>query len=272
MEKINFYKDIDLSLKTISISSTLSLIAKPKDQEKMLENTYNKHFNNPDSEYYQMSKEEIKLVWENKGATSRRYGSLLDDYIGLKLTGSDTDIEMYKLDNDIDSDERLQGLVSSFENFWCVLSKSGDMEFVDREKTLYYRLGDYYIRGRFDALFYNKRTGKWVIIDWKSSKGIDYNNPWEKLLGPAKQFDDCSHVTYTLQGYFYKTALLYSGYLPEGTTEDDIEFLIVQLPGFKIDGNQDFKIHKPAFKYDKEFMDRIFDFAIKKTNLLAQQG
>ena len=265
---IDFNKNIDKNLKTLSISATLALIAKPVDQEKMLENTYNKHFNNPDSQYYHMSKDEIKAVWEAKGAASRQYGSLLDDYIGIKLTGNDSDLEMYKLDNDADNDIRLSGLISSFENFWSVLSRSGDMEFIDREKTVYYQFGDYYIKGRFDALFRNKRTGKWVIIDWKSSKSVDYKNVWEKLLGPAKAYDNCNHVTYTLQGYFYKTALIYSGYLPEETTEDDVEFLIVQLPGFILDEGQDFKIHKPAFKYDKDFMDKIFDFAIKKNSLI----
>ena len=267
METINFYKDIDKSVPTLSISAVLGLIAKPADQERMLENTYNKHYNNPDSEYYHLSKDEIKAIWEEKGSKSRMYGSLLDDYIGIKLTGNDSDLEMYKLDNDVDGDERLKGLISSFENFWNILSRSGDMEFIAREKTIYYKIGDNYIKGRFDALFRNKRTGKWVIIDWKSSKSIDYNNRWEKLLGPAKTFDNCNHITYTMQGFFYKTALI-DGYLPEGTTEDDVEFLIVQLPGFILEGNQDFKIHKPAFKYDKEFMDRIFDFAIKKKQLM----
>ena len=272
MENITFYKDIDKSLKTLSISSTLELIAKPKDQEKMVENTYNKHYNNPDSEYYHMSKDEIKAVWEAKGAASRQYGSLLDDYIGIKLKGTDNDLEMYKLDNDVDGDERLKGLISSFENFWSVLSASGDMEFVEREKTVYYRIGDTYIKGRFDALFRNKRTGKWIIIDWKSSKDIKYNNPWEKLLGPMKMYDNCEHVTYTTQGYFYKTALIYNNYLPEGTTEDDVEFLIVQLPGFNVDGDKNFKIHKPAYKYDKALLDRIFEFAIKKKELMENQN
>ena len=272
MENINFNKEIDRNLKTLSISATLGLIAKPKDQELMLENTYKKHYNNPESEYYHLSKDEIKAIWEAKGASSRQYGSLLDDYIGIKLTGTLEDLEMYKLDNDVDGDERLQGLISSFENFWSILTKSGDMEFVTREKTIYYKIGNTYIKGRFDALFRNKRTGKWVIIDWKSSKSIDYKNVWEKLLGPAKIYDDCNHVTYTMQGYFYKTALIYSDYLPEGTTEDDVEFLIVQLPGFIIEDNQNFKIHKPAFKYDKEFMDRIFEFAIKKNMLLESKN
>ena len=288
---IDFNKKQDLALlPSMSISAALGMIVKPADQEDMLEKTYNKHFNNPESEYYQLSKEQIKEIWEAKGAKSRHYGSLLDDYIGLTITGSENDKELFMLDNDYDGDERLQGLVKSFDTFYARLMQSGDMEFVTREQTVYYRLPnpnydklvgesldfanepknlDYCIKGRFDALFKNKKTGKWVIIDWKSSKSIDTSNRWSKLLGPAKTLDECNYNTYTLQGYFYKTALL-DGYLPEGTTEDDVEFLIVQLPGCAIDGNDYFKIWRPAFKYDKAFMDKFFEFAMKKNELMKK--
>lgn len=277
MKELDFSKNDELnSKKSISISAALGMLAKPADQQQMLDNTYKKHFDNPESEYYHLTKEQIKEIWENKGAKSRQYGSLLDDYIGVRLTGTDSDMEMYKLDNDVEGDERLNGLISSFDSFYERLMQNGEMEFITREQPIYYKLGtnfddeEYCVQGRFDALFRNKKTGKWVIIDWKTSKSIDTSNKWEKLLGPAKNLDACNHNTYTIQGYFYKTALL-NGYLPEGTGEDDVEFLIVQLPGFSVGENgENFKIWKPAFKYDFDFMNKIFEFAVKKKILMSK--
>ena len=48
-----------------------------------------------DKQIFDLIKEEIKAIWENKGAESRAYGSLLDDYIGIKLTGTAEELEMY---------------------------------------------------------------------------------------------------------------------------------------------------------------------------------
>ena len=42
MENINFNKEIDRNLKTLSISETLGIIEKSKDQELMHEKNYNK--------------------------------------------------------------------------------------------------------------------------------------------------------------------------------------------------------------------------------------
>ena len=44
---------IDYSVPTLSISAVLGLIQKPFDQKSVAEKTFNKHFNNPESQYYQ---------------------------------------------------------------------------------------------------------------------------------------------------------------------------------------------------------------------------
>lgn len=262
-------KDIKMYL---SISQVLGLIQEPFDSEAVATKTYNKHHDNPNSEYYQMSINEIMEKWVAKGAESCKYGSLLDNYIGMILNNADeTDIELFKLD--YESDERLNGLVSSFDSFVEeILKTHKNLEYVTREQTLYYKISEgNYIKGRFDALFYNKDNGHYVIVDWKSSGTVDKKpTPWTgKLLGPAKDLLALNYNTYTIQVYFYKTALEQMGYIPEGSIVDCI---IVQLPGHIIsENNKNYCVHNPAFKYDKTYMDNIFNYAIKKQMLLNKK-
>lgn len=277
--------NVDRTLPTISISTILGMIQEPFDRDRVADLTYNKHHNNPESQYYQKTKEEIIEMWEAKGAVSCHYGSLLDDYIGLNLNNKPTELKLFKLDNDYEHDERLHGLCDSFDNFYKLLLSSGDTVFVDRERDVYHKVKvsnpnygepnepeyiDYYVRGRFDALFYNKRTHKWIIIDWKSSGSIDkVPNKWtKKLLGPMNKFPALNYWTYTGQLYFYKKTFIEDGYLPEGTKPEDIIIMIVNLPGKIIEGiGRNYATHQAAFEYDPELMDRLFAFGVQKDYL-----
>ena len=274
------YKDIKFDAptdmeKTISISNVLGLIQEPFDSEGVAQKTYDKHHANPNSEYFGMTVQEIMDKWAAKGKASCHYGSLLDNYIGMILTEADEmDIEMFKLDYDLDGDERLQGLVSSFDNFVNeVLKTHPNLKYVNREQTVYYKIGEgQYIKGRFDALFYNEDNGHYVIVDWKSSGTVDKKpTPWTgKLLGPAKDIFALNYNTYTMQVYFYKTALEQMGYLPEGSKVDCI---IVQLPGSIVaESNKNYCVHNPAFIYNKDLMDKIFMYAFKKNMILEKKN
>lgn len=273
MEELKFNTPENLT-KTISISSVLGLISEPFDSEGVATKTYNKHFNNPNSEYYQMTVQQIMDAWSAKGAASCHYGSLLDNYIGLILEKADeTDMEIFKLDYDYDGDERLQGVCNSFDRFVSdYLGSHPELEFVTREQTVYLELSEgNYVKGRFDALFRNKENGRYLIVDWKSSASVDKQpTPWTgKLLGTAKDLYALNHNTYTLQTYFYKTALE-THYLPEGSVVDCI---IVQLPGTVVaESNDVYCVHQTAFPYDKEYCIKIFDWAFKKNLILEKKN
>ena len=132
--------NIDKTLPMVSITSILGMLTEPFDKEGVAKKTYDKRFNDPTSEYYQKTVNEIIAMWEKKGADSCHYGSMLDDYIGANLTGTDANVKLFKLENNFDNDKRLQGLCESFDNFYKVLSKSGDTVFVDRERTIYHKV------------------------------------------------------------------------------------------------------------------------------------
>ena len=271
--------NIDRTLPKLSISNALDMLFTPFDSEAVAQKTYDKHFDNPQSEYYHMSVNQILEKWSEKGATSCHYGSLMDDYIGHILTGSENDVRLFKLDNGYEYDERLKGLCDSFDNFYSVLSKSGDTEFIDREKYLYLKVRspltneDMYIYGRFDALFKNKRTGKYILIDWKTSGTIDkIPNRWTaKMLGPLFKYPQLNWYRYTLQLYFYKQALIETGYVPEGTNPDDIVVMIVNLPGTIIkETNTNYQIHNGAMPYDANELNTFYRFAITKYAMVKE--
>jgi hypothetical protein len=176
---------------------------------------------------------------------------------------------MWKLDNNYDYDVRLQNNCSSFDEFYKLFSPK--YEFVAREVDIYFKVPNtnYYIKGRLDALFVNKQTGKYLVIDWKTSGTIDKRTTqWTKnLKGPALNLPALNWYTYTMQVYFYKTGLIESNYLPEGTTLDDVDVAIVDLPGKKLDNGYNWEYNLPAFPYDKDFMIQVFNFATKRKEL-----
>lgn len=277
--------DVNQNLKKISISNLLNMLFTPFDSEGVSQKTYEKHYDNPQSEYYHMTAEQIREAWSAKGATSTHYGSLLDDYIGCILTGNENDMKLFKLNNNYDYDERLKAHCNAFDNFYSVLSKSGDTKFIDREKYLYLKVknplydtegGDEYIYvyGRFDALFKNERTGKYILIDWKSSGTIDkVSDKWtKKMLGPMFKYPQLNWYQYTLQLYFYKQALIENGYLPEGTKPEDVVVMIVNLPDHIIEEcGQNYQIHQGAMPYDNSIMEKFYSFAIQKFMILEKE-
>lgn len=257
-----------------SISTILSMLTEPFDQNTIAEKTFTNNFNNPNSQYYNMTVTEIIANWEEKGNISRYYGKKNDEYIGIVLNNDEYGVDLFYLDNDVDGDKRLKTQIDSFNEYINDLPDT--MLYVTREKSLNYNInGEHNIIGRFDALFFDTEKNKWIIIDWKTNNVIDTKpNKWtEKLLGPAKDFPALSWYTYTIQLYFYKIALIEGGYLPEGTTYDDIEVYIVNLPGKPFeDTGKLYKVFTPAFEFDKDKLDGIFTFGIKKNILLNKKN
>ena len=259
-----------LETRTMSVSKLIEYMHKEFDRDGVAKKCFEKGFDDPKSKYYQMDVNAILESWEAKATESKKYGSMMDNYIGTFLTDPDY-LETWKLDNNYEYDERLHAHCDAFDDFYNLLKTSGDYEFITREKTVYYKVGDFYIKGRFDALFKNKKTGKYCVIDWKSSGSIDKTKtPWTKnLLGPCGKLPALNYYTYTLQLYFYKKALVQMGYLPEGTNIDDVTVMIVNLPDHIIEETgKRFATHQAAFTYDDELMNRLFSFAIQKHQIM----
>lgn len=262
---------VDPAIPTTSISTIIGMLVESFNQREVAEKTFNKHFNNAESQYYNKTVDQIIEMWAAKGAESLRYGRLNDEYIGIVLEGDETDYELYDLDNDVENDERLKIQVESFNQF--IEDNQNRYKYIAREQTLFYRLGNHYIKGRFDALLFDTIANKYVIVDWKTSGSVETTpNKWtDKMLGAAKVYDNLNWNSYTIQVYFYKTALIESGYLPAGVTYNDIDVCIVNLPGKQFSDGKYYRKYDAAFAYDKDTLDKIFNFGIKKNMILNKK-
>ena len=60
------------------------------------------------------------------------------------------------------------------------------------------------ICGMVDQLFFNEKSGKLEIWDWKTNKAIKKDNKWQQFKKPLNHLDVCELNTYSLQLSFYK--------------------------------------------------------------------
>lgn len=276
-DRIESIKDNYLS-NVITVSKVKTNIAPKFDGATVAAGLESRYFNDPTSKYYKMNKETILESWADKGAESMEYGKLLDSTAEQFLEIQDEDeFEMFTLDNNYDYDERFKKIVDAFNGFYTDLFNKGYIEYAGREIPIYYNNSenDLSVIGRIDALFYNSKTNKWMIIDWKSDEQIKtmVNRYTERCLGPAKSLYNLSWYLYTIQLHTYKAALL-QNYLPEGTKPEDVEVYICNIPqkpyqdeNDLVKNNHSYKLFGEAFKYDEDLLNKIYIFSIKKEKL-----
>lgn len=275
-------KFVDKSISYITISNINSQLGTPFDKEGVAKKCEEKG-RTCQCKWTGMSSADIIKLWEDKAAVSREYGKKLDAYTDCVLNEDEEALELYKLDNDLDNDARLKAHVTAFNEFYERIMKSGDVVFVGREIEVWNKVKtddeEFYVKGRLDALFYNKRTDTWIVIDWKSNESIatQGNNWTEHLLGPAKDLLALDWNTYTLQVYNYKEALL-QNYLPQGTEASHVQCMIVNLPKEEYDNpdavlgkGQKYKAYMGAFPYNEAYINSIYEYAYKKDKLTRKK-
>lgn|SRR5574344_1530376 len=249
---------------TLSISNILNQLVEEFNQDEIAEKTYNKHFEDQNSIYYHKDKENIIEMWNEKANKSRIYGSLLDQYSNLILNQlSDNEINIWKLNHNFETDNRLKNLCLSFNNFYDRI-KNSDYKYVAREIPLYYNYENILVKGRFDCLFYNSKIDEYLLVDWKTNETIKTNNIFQKCLGPISNYDNCDIVRYTLQTHFYKLAFLETYHL---CSPNKIKIRIIQFLSKIINNENTFNVYKEFFNYDKTLLDNIIKFSKDKINL-----
>lgn len=254
------------NIKPLSVSKCLTYVKPEFDQQAKAESCSQKGFNDPNSQYYQKTPDDIIKMWTDKSDTSKHYGSLLDDYIGMILNKLDKELAIWKLDHGFDYDDRLQNICKGFDQFYTLLSSNTDYQYVTRELSMYILSQDTQnpIVGRFDCLFYSQSLNKFMIVDWKTTEKIPSSSSFGKMLGPCFKLDDCKHNEYTIQTHFYKKALNETYSIAD---YNNIDCYICQMLQTPDNNGKNFFLHKENFAFDTKLLNKIIDHGFKKMQI-----
>lgn len=252
----------------ISLSGMINYITTPFDADAQAIACENKGKMDPNYKYAGMTAAEIKAQWTAKADESKHYGSLLDSYTEVIFGGNPDEIEMWKMDNGYDYDERLQSNCKGFDEFYETMTKSG-FQYVGRELTLYGKTDKgNIIMGRLDCLFYNPNSKVYFIVDWKTTDEIKveaFGN--KKMKGPGYQLGDCDMNKYTTQLHVYKRNLIETYHL---TDENHIVVGVCNLRKQQEENGLSYLFYKENFQYDKKLIDDFVDFSINKKEMLKK--
>jgi len=177
----------------ISISGTgfLHLFFEPFDGPKAAESIAKKA--KPGTKYYSKTPQEILSMWEEGTRSGTNMHKNIEDY--LNRVGGDSDKK------DI-SDKTNFGL---FKQCLAWMKQIG-LEPYRTEWIIYDK--EYDIAGSIDFVGFNKRTGKYWIIDWKRSNELRRRSFGGKCGNyPCDEIEDCNGWHYQLQVNLYRHIL-----------------------------------------------------------------
>ena len=176
MEKVNL--DINWQERTdeseYSVTQLLRYVDDPFNKKERSKAVSDRHFNDPTSEYYKMTPEQIEKKWADNQLMSQRIGHALDDYTGLVIEPErmhEDGMTMSSWEQEYGDIDGIIKLVHGWESYWDILQTLG-YQFVKREQHFHYTWEGKVVRGRADMILYYPDRDTVVIVDWKTSKNI----------------------------------------------------------------------------------------------------
>jgi len=142
--------------------------------------------------YEGKTKTQIKAEWDENGKTASGLGTLMH-----------ADIERFL--NDIQPLNKNSIEFGYFMNFWTSLTNTYPNLKPFRTEWIVYD-EDKNLAGSIDCILENDK-GDLVILDWKRSKEIKYDNRFETGYTPFNKLDNCNYNHYTLQLNIYRHLL-----------------------------------------------------------------
>ena len=139
----------------------------------------------------EMSDEEIAEVWENAGKVSSARGTLMHWQIEQRLNGRRIEKPH--------SPEFSQFLAFARDWLW-----HGPRKVYRTEVNLFHT--GLRVAGQVDLICL-ETDGSFSIFDWKRSRHIKVDNPYENMLPPLDHLDDCNMNYYAMQLNLYRYIL-----------------------------------------------------------------
>lgn len=253
----------------ISVTKMIDFLASKFDAEKQAKVCAEKGASDPKYKYAGMSAEQILESWSAKASESMHYGRLLDAYAGITFKDTDEILEVWKLDNNFDYDERLKNNCIGFEQFVSDIKAKG-FEYAGRELTVYLKTPEgNVVTGRLDCLFYNEALNSYLIVDWKTTDEIKisgFGN--KKFYGPGFDIDDCDMSKYTAQLHVYKESLAKTYNLAD---TDRIRVCVCNLrKSEEPSTGRNYLLYKENYQYSSKRIYDFVDFAIKKREAIKK--
>jgi hypothetical protein len=155
---------------------------------------------------YGITKEEVLKYWEllrNKGTGK---GSIVHDHLENRWWGKVYEIDYRKYipplgtTDLIKFDKRQEKLIIMANQF---VKDHKNIVPIRTELIV----GNNKVAGQVDFFGYNLDTKKFIVLDWKTDKAINYGNDFQVFKSPIMHLDDCNINKYSLQIKMYQELL-----------------------------------------------------------------
>ena len=163
--------------------------------------------------YAALSNDEIKQLWDRNKNDAAARGTAMHAIIERVIDGrmDATDVACLALGNAALADEGQPelGYFLHFLDTWLLCSGLVPWRTEIRVFSRKYR-----VAGSIDGLFFNPKTGRFVIIDWKRSKDLNKENKFsdkKKGLGVLQHLDLTKYTQYAMQQNVYRWLIEHGG-------------------------------------------------------------
>ena len=148
----------------------------------------------PNNKWYGMTREAIKAAWAANGRNASEAGTAVHLAIEMVMNGAPEQVPAY-----IEASPEMK-------YFWKYWKAHSEIWYTWRTEWEVWD-EDLKLAGSIDMVYRHKTNGTFAIYDWKRTKEIKMDNPYQSGLGPVSHLPDCNLWHYTLQLNSYKWLL-----------------------------------------------------------------